>query len=1343
MLFRNSIILLLFCFLFFSCKKKHVTPGVYINEILSSNNSDIADPLSHKQVDCIELFNGFDYPVDISGYYLTNKYNKPSKWKIPKKTRLAPYEHFLIWADKLDTLNHTNFKLNSSGGCLLLFSEEKIIIDKVNYFQQSINVSYGRIHDASDNWAYYDEPTMGSSNDNKIATRNLIYSSKPIFSIDGGMYENKQTIELSSKIEKCEIRYTLNGNRPNRNSLLYKTPIKINKTSVIRAVAIEEGKLISEILTNTYFINLSKKGPIISIVADENALWNSENGIYRNSLQRIKRLANLEFFEDSKQVINQKVDMKISGNIAKYFDQKAIVLEANDKYGESTLKHQFFKDSRLHEYPSILLRAGGHPDKYSSMFRDGFSLKLLDNYINIDHPNYRPAIVYLNGTYWGMYNIREKTNSSFISNNHNLATNKFDYLQNCWLDINNGDDEDFKKIHDYIKQCDKSNPLNYQYVKELIDIDNYIDYNIAEIFGANIDWPAWNIKFWKEKKEGAKWKWVLVDMDYSFGNGAKWDFNMIEYATAPTHTSSKKANMSLATVLLRKMLEFDDFEEKFIQQFAASLNIIYKTDRVIKVIEDFKSQRKYEMPSHIERWKESFFDSPWDSTVKFIIPTTMELWDQEIDVMREFAKKRPKTVRTNLMKKFDLKELVNIQINCKDGNVKINSIPLNNIIHKGDYFKNLPIKLTPIPDPGKKFLYWDVNGERIERPKLELIPQKNTKIIAVFRDNKHSKIPCLISANTTLSKKNSPYYSTCDVVVEKGVDLIIEKGVQIFMGKHCSIEIHGGLKCNGSESEPILISPNNPSVVKEWGAICIDNATSKTELNYTSLIQATWHNNKPKYKASITALKSDISLNHVNINSSFFPFYAVGGTVSIKNSTMSSPKTCDFINIKHTKNAHVENCTILGNDYPDTDGIDYDEVENGIIRGNTIYGFRGANSDAIDIGENSQNILIEKNLIMNISDKGISVGQGSSVNINNNVIYGCNMGVGIKDRNSIAKIDYNTFYANKYGVAVYEKNSKAGGSRANISNCIFSQIKKYAVYVDSLSKATVQYSISDSLMLKGKGNIIGNPRFIDVENFNLKLSKQSPARIKINNSYKELGANLTISRKHDIPKIVINEIYGSNSVSDGFIQWVELYNYSSIDIDLSGWTLRNEKHLNYSFPEKFILKSKEYVVIANKDSKFSKSFPRVHNYRPGLGDELLLSGKKLLLYDGQMTLIDLVEHQKMTNWPENYKQSGISIRLKYPNLDNNNEKNWIINYLKQGSPGFKNSTISFDQMALRDERVEKFIEEIKCSPEWLRAIKNKAKEKGLNLEEEIRNNADYMVFSQDEKIKIEKENRIF
>lgn len=1342
MLFRNSIIFLLFCFLFFSCKKK-IKPGVYVNEILCSNNSDIVDPLSHKQVDCIELFNGFDSPVDISGYYLTDNYNKPSKWEIPKKTILAPYEYFLIWADKLDTLNHTNFKLNSSGGSLLLLSKEKKIIDEVNYFEQSINVSYGRVHNANKNWAYYDEPTMGNSNNNKVATRNLIHSTNPIFSIDGGMYKNKQTIELSSGTERSEIRYTLNGNRPNRNSLLYKTPIKINKTTVIRAITIEEDKLISEILTNTYFIKLSKKGPIISIVADENTFWNSENGIYHNSLQRIKRLANLEFFENEKQVINQKVDMKISGNIAKYFDQKAIVLEANDKYGEPTLKHQFFPDNRLNEYPSILLRAGGHPDKYSSMFRDGFALKLQDNYINIDHPNYRPAIVYLNGKYWGMYNIREKTNSSFISNNHNLATNKFDYLQNCWLDINNGDDKNFRKIHDFIKQCDKSNPLNYNYVSQLIDIDNYIDYNIAEIFGANIDWPGWNIKFWKEKKEGAKWKWVLVDMDYSFGSGAKWDFNMIEYATAPTHTSSKKANMSLATVLLRKMLQFDDFEEKFIQRFAASLNIIYKTDRVLNVIEDFKSQRKYEMPNHIERWKESFFISPWDTTFKFVIPPTMELWDHEIDVIREFAKKRPKTVRTNLMKKFDLEELVNIQINSNGGNVKINSIPINNINHKGDYFKNLPIILNPTPDPGKKFLYWIINDERIESLQLEFSPQKDTKIIAVFRDNKHTKIPCLISANTILSKNKSPYYATCDIVVEKGAELIIQKGVQIFMGKHCSIEIHGGLKCNGSESQPILISPNSSSGVNEWGAICIDNATSKIELNYTSLIQATWHNNKSKYKASITALKSDVSLNHINIKSSFFPFYSEEGTISIKNSQMSSPKTCDFINVTNTENALVENCTILGNDYPDTDGIDYDEVKNGIIRGNTIYGFRGSNSDAIDVGERSNNILIEKNLIMNISDKGISVGQGSSVNINNNVIYGCEMGVAIKDRSSIAEIDYNTFYANQYGVAVYEKNPRAGGGRANISNCIFSQIEKDAVYVDSLSKATVQNSISDSLKLKGNGNIIGNPQFINEENFDLKLSAQSPARIKTEGSYKELGASLTISRKREIPKIVINEIYGSNSISDGFVQWVELYNNSSMDINLSGWTLRNEKHLHYSFPEKFILKAKYYVVIANKDSKFSKSFPRVHNYRSGLENELLLSGKKLLLYDGQMNLIDLVEYKKMTNWPENFMQFGISIGLKSPNLENNNEKNWITSYLNQGSPGHINSSISIDEMALRDQRVEKFIKEIKYSPEWLNTLKKKAKEKGLSLEEEIRNNADYMVFSQDEKIKIEKENRIF
>ena len=124
-------------------------------------------------------------------------------------------------------------------------------------------------------------------------------------------------------------------------------------------------------------------------------------------------------------------------------------------------------------------------------------------------------------------------------------------------------------------------------------------YNIAEIFGANIDWPAWNIKFWKEKKEGAKWKWVLVDMDYSFGNGAKWDFNMLEYATAPTHTSSKKANMSLATVLLRKMLEFGVQHKLTIMDFYLSrdhlshkLEIVYR-NKVPHILGELESSASY------------------------------------------------------------------------------------------------------------------------------------------------------------------------------------------------------------------------------------------------------------------------------------------------------------------------------------------------------------------------------------------------------------------------------------------------------------------------------------------------------------------------------------------------------------------------------------------------------------------------------------------------------------------------------------------------------------------------------------------------------------------------------
>ncbi len=247
-------------------------------------------------------------------------------------------------------------------------------------------------------------------------------------------------------MEDAEIRYTQNGDNPTRTSILYIEPIKIDSTTVIRAISIEEGKLSSRTVTNTYFINVDKDLPVISLVADSIALWDTLSGIYQKNLRRVNRLANVEFFEDQVEVVNQIINMGISGNIARFSGQKAIFLDANDKYGNKTLDHRFFPDKRIYSFQSMLLRAGGHPDKYASMFRDGMGQYLTKEHLHNDYIGYRPVVVYLNGKYWGIYNIREKANSNYLVDNHRLDKNQFDLLENSWGSVKNGDESHYRNL---------------------------------------------------------------------------------------------------------------------------------------------------------------------------------------------------------------------------------------------------------------------------------------------------------------------------------------------------------------------------------------------------------------------------------------------------------------------------------------------------------------------------------------------------------------------------------------------------------------------------------------------------------------------------------------------------------------------------------------------------------------------------------------------------------------------------------------------------------------------------------------------------------------------------------
>jgi parallel beta-helix repeat protein len=312
------------------------------------------------------------------------------------------------------------------------------------------------------------------------------------------------------------------------------------------------------------------------------------------------------------------------------------------------------------------------------------------------------------------------------------------------------------------------------------------------------------------------------------------------------------------------------------------------------------------------------------------------------------------------------------------------------------------------------------------------------------------------------------------------------------MPQDANIFVKGGIVCNGTSDNPVEIALNESTGAAQWGALCIVNPTSSSVFKHFRMTGGSICTSNPEYSAALFTLNSDLELDGVYIKAPFTPVYAQYGKVSIINSEFFSSGTCDLVHLKYCIKPIVENCELKGNTSFDTDGIDYDQVTDGIIRLNKIRDFCGPNNDGIDIGESCKGIIIEKNQIVNCFDKGISVGQGSDVIIRDNIMISCDMGIGVKDTISFAEIINCTFYSNNYGIKCYEKHPGSGGGHASVSSSIFTANVTEPYDFDRLSGITFKYSLCDNRKLDGTGNIKDNPMFADTEKGDFSLASGSP-----------------------------------------------------------------------------------------------------------------------------------------------------------------------------------------------------------------------------------------------------------
>ena len=794
---------------------QQVGQALFINEIMAANtdtirDGDVDDPdkgsLGGAYSDWIELYNPGIQPINLTGYKLSDS---SATWTFPSG-EIQPKGYLIVWAsDKnkvaKDGQLHTNFKLSASGEPITLKSPNDSVIDSVTFTALKDNESYGRKTDGSAEWVVFSKSTPSSTN---VNSSEALAVKEPVFSHKAGFYTSEFNLQLSTDEADTKIYYTLNGSDPvpdSEGTYEYTNPILVKsrvgdpnvissilniigdlvtykgpksevfKCTTLKAIAIRNGENKSKIITNSYFVDNNMMSrynlPVISLVTDQGNFFDNTTGIYVNGNFAYKgeeweRPVHIEFFEqDGTLGISQYSGIRINGGFSRSSAQKAFRLYAGHDYDDvDKYNYKIFPDlkkqsngKKIDQFDKLLLRNSGNDYTWKgTMFRDALVQGLV-SHLNVDTMAYRPSVLFLNGEFWGIYNIREYYDSDYIKSHYGADKNKvamFDVFMTPKV-------QDAKPYQDdvinYLKNNNITNDSVYENIKTKIDIENYINYNVTEIYCGNTDWPSNNTSIWKYKTDDGKyhpeasygldgrWRWLLKDTDFAFGfKDQSPSFNSIAYATSEELVpgAASNSNSDWAVFLLKTLIQNTEFRNQFINSFADQLNTSFIPSRVINKIDEFKAGIETAMPEQCSRWGYIKMANLNPNAS----PTTSPTWYDNIQVLKNYAEQRPSYMRQYIVDKFINDGVtgtseINLTTDTAQGYVKVNSIDIKNTTPgisdasnwTGIYFKGVPVTLKAIPNEGYKFDHWEgISGVTATSESITFIPDANVSVRAVF-----------------------------------------------------------------------------------------------------------------------------------------------------------------------------------------------------------------------------------------------------------------------------------------------------------------------------------------------------------------------------------------------------------------------------------------------------------------------------------------------------------------------------------------------------------------------------------------------------------------------------------
>jgi hypothetical protein len=623
---------------------------------------------------------------------------------------------------------HTNFRISSDGETLFLHDAAGVFVDSLRVYDVPANVSVGIPGNGGDP-RLFQTTTPGERNPDTgflgVAPGSVFFSQR------GGPIGNF-SLSLTGANAPYQIRYTTDATEPVASSTLYTTPLSIDSTMVVRAAIFRPGYLPSTTQSETYLIGTDHSLPVVTLVTEPDNFFHPVTGMY---VLGEGYEGNLPFFgsniwEDTEHPINftfHEPDgstrfqfdggVKIFGGWSRANDQRSLSLFARSRYGADEIDYPLFPQRDYPEFQALVLRNAGN-DNGSTMLRDVVMTSLMEN-SNVDIQAYRSVATYLNGEYWGLYNLREKVNEHYLASLHGDDPDEINMLEFNAAVIQ-GSNEGYRAMIDFMAANTLTNDANYQQVADQIDLDNFIQYFVAQIYYDNTDWPGNNIKYWQPN--GGKWRWILFDTDFGAGlwNGNAANANTLQFALEAN--GPNWPNPPWSTFLFRRMMENTGFRLRFINQLADEMNSRFLPTPVIERINEQAAAIESEIPLHQQRWEAG------------------NNWRNGVESIRRFFRNRPASMKTLVKQQFNLPAHHRLTIRNTDtleGYVEVNSLTINDNNWIGDYFQGVPIRVKAVAKEGYTFQYWELdNTSTNEEINVNLF--RPTTLRPVFTENSNN-----------------------------------------------------------------------------------------------------------------------------------------------------------------------------------------------------------------------------------------------------------------------------------------------------------------------------------------------------------------------------------------------------------------------------------------------------------------------------------------------------------------------------------------------------------------------------------------------------------------------------